>query len=155
MVENMPFLVTIVFSILLFVILMMIAIVDFASFRIPNLLNLLLALTGSIWQFVSSSEQLVYQALFATGLFLVFYSVQKIHTRITGKLGLGMGDVKMVGAAGFWISPFNLPFFVFIASLGGLIFALVKRGSEEAYIIPFGPFLALSLFVVWVWEIYL
>lgn len=155
MVDNMPLQITIIFTTLLFVILIAIAMIDLASFRIPNILNLLLAITGAVWQFVSTSEQLIHQAQFALCLLLLFYSVQKIHTRLTGKIGLGMGDVKMVGAAGLWISPLSFPLFVFIASFGGLVFALIKRGSENTTMIPFGPFLALSLFVIWVWEIYL
>ena len=157
MFEDMPYQVTTTFSILLFVILALIAVIDFLSFRIPNILNLLLAITGGVWQFISigSQLQLVYQVLFAICLLLVFYSVQKLHSRMTGKLGLGMGDVKMVGAAGLWISPFNFPVFVFIASLGGLVFGLLKKGAENTTLIPFGPFLGLSLFVVWIWEVYL
>jgi len=83
---------------------------------------------------------------------LLFFAVKICFEQVTGKHGLGLGDVKMVGAAGIWISPFNYPAYVFIASALGLIFGLFMVGRDKFAKIPFGPFLALALFLIWVWE---
>ena len=41
---------------------------------------------------------------------------------ITGRIGLGLGDVKMLAAAACWIDPLLLPVLLFIASATALLF---------------------------------
>ncbi|MGB4441712.1 MAG: prepilin peptidase [Coriobacteriia bacterium] len=62
---------------------------------------------------------------------------------LRGKQGLGMGDVKLLGAMGFFLGPYTL-LSLFIGSFLGMVVGLVTaRGKSlrEARI-PFGPWLA-------------
>jgi len=142
-----------VFGLPLFVILFAIAWIDLATFRIPNLLNLLLAVIGIAWQIHLGLTPVHWQIFFALILAGTVFAVRHFFYQRTGLHGLGMGDVKMAGAAGLWIFPHNLPLFVMISSLSGLSYALIKNGTSRVHAVPFGPFLAFGLFVTWVWEI--
>jgi len=67
--------------------------------------------------------------------------------KITGREGMGMGDVKMLAMIGAWMGWKSLLFIVLLASLagsviGGAMLLLSRRGARAR--IPFGPFLALG-----------
>lgn len=63
---------------------------------------------------------------------------------VRGKAGLGMGDVKLLGAMGFFLGPYVL-LSLFFGSLIGIVAGTVgqrgKRGLADRKI-PFGPWLA-------------
>lgn len=63
------------------------------------------------------------------------------------KDGLGFGDVKFLAAAGFWLPLIAFPWFLFLAGLTGIVTWAVWRmcGGGEQF--PFGPALALALFI--------
>ena len=64
---------------------------------------------------------------------------------LTGKEGMGYGDFKLMGAMGAWLGWAALPGVVLLASLTGIIAAVVLmlRGSMERETpMPFGPFIA-------------
>jgi leader peptidase (prepilin peptidase)/N-methyltransferase len=72
-----------------------------------------------------------------------------------GRDGIGLGDAKLLAAAGAWVGVEALPTVLLIASLSGSVFAsiLKLRGmtltSETR--VAFGPFLALSFWLVWLY----
>jgi len=70
--------------------------------------------------------------------------------RLRGKDGLGRGDAKLLAAGGAWCGWTGLSFIVLIASLLGIIAACLPmfKNHEDGWI-PFGPFLALAIFIVW------
>lgn len=71
------------------------------------------------------------------------------HVR-TGRHGLGLGDVKLLAAAGLWSGLSLLPALLVIAGLGGVGLALIaRRGAGQTF--PFGPALALALLAVALW----
>lgn len=69
-----------------------------------------------------------------------------------GKDGLGMGDVKFLGAAGIWLSdPVNFVPFLFFSGLLGIITGIVWRVLSGSERFPFGPALALALLLCVAW----
>lgn len=143
------------FGIVLAAILGAIAWVDFRKMIVPDILNALLAVSGLAYQWAISPATIWIQAV--TGIFVLvaFWLLRRVHAAVTGRIGLGLGDVKMAGASAIWISPWNLPVFVFVASLCGLAFAVGRhmlnvRSAEARQ--PFGPFLAAGLFLTWIGE---
>lgn len=147
---------TLLFGVLLILTLAAIAWVDWRRMIIPDRLNLALAGAGLLFQAWASPGRVWLHALTGTGLFVAFWLVRRIHRRATGRVGLGLGDVKMAGAAGIWLSPPSLPGFVFCASVAGLAFALGRRllgqGDQHGGREPFGPFLAIGLLLAWTGE---
>ncbi len=62
---------------------------------------------------------------------------------LRGKRGLGMGDVKLLGALGIFLGPYVLLALFFASILGAVVGLIAARGGRlsEARI-PFGPWLA-------------
>jgi len=69
---------------------------------------------------------------------------------LTGKEGMGGGDVKLLAMIGAWMGWRDLPFIILISSLSGILIGgislLATRQGIRARI-PFGPFLALGALV--------
>jgi leader peptidase (prepilin peptidase)/N-methyltransferase len=81
----------------------------------------------------------------AGGGFLLLVSIA--FEKLTGREGMGMGDVKMLAMIGAWMGWRSLLFIVLVSSLsgsliGGALLALSRQGARTR--IPFGPFLALG-----------
>jgi leader peptidase (prepilin peptidase)/N-methyltransferase len=77
------------------------------------------------------------------------------YRALRGRDGLGQGDAKLAAAAGAWAGLAALPLVVFGAALAGLCIGLLARWRGErigaATALPFGPALALALWVVWLY----
>ena len=67
---------------------------------------------------------------------------------VKGRPGLGMGDVKFMIVAGMWLGITPLMPFFFYAGILGVISALLWRLISRDPYFPFGPALALSLFIL-------
>jgi len=65
------------------------------------------------------------------------------YRALRGKRGLGMGDVKLLGALGFFLGPY-VALTLFLGSLIGAVAGVLaaRRGSLGTTKIPFGPALA-------------
>lgn len=144
---------TVISGIALLAILLTIAMIDARSQIIPNELNLALAATGIVSQWLIVGSFPFASILAGVGMFGLFWLVRALHSRARGRVGLGLGDVKMAGAGAVWIAPLALPSFLLIASAAGLAYVLARAlwaGSlNYDQRTPFGPFLGLGLFVAW------
>jgi leader peptidase (prepilin peptidase)/N-methyltransferase len=144
------------FAAALIAILAAIAVVDFRDLIIPDPLNLVLALTGFAYAALEQQSFPVGQVVFAVLMLAGFWLVRAGFHRFRGVAGLGLGDVKMAGAASFWFSPWNLPLFLFATAFSALVFvtskSLATRHVDKLARIPFGPFLGFGLFVTWALE---
>jgi leader peptidase (prepilin peptidase)/N-methyltransferase len=79
-------------------------------------------------------------------LFLVAFA----YERLTGRQGMGGGDVKLLAMIGAWMGWRALPFILLISSLTGAIIGFVfilAAGKGYRVRIPFGPFLSLGTLV--------
>ncbi len=129
--------------------LLIISIIDLRSFRLPNALNFTLIVTGFIYGFLTFGIlQSVIGAVIGYGFFV---SVEIIFRTLRGIDGLGRGDAKLLAAGGAWCGWMALPYVVLFGSLFGIIASLLPIfNSHEKGWIPFGPFLALAIFCVWI-----
>lgn len=147
---------TILFG-LLFIILALIGWFDLKTLTIPNWLNGTLFAVGLFAAWSIAPSQLPVHLMAAIIVTCGFYLIRYAHLRIRGVVGFGLGDVKMMGAAAMWISPFNIPYMVMVSSLTAITAIVVLYYRETAQDItaiklPFGPFIASGLLVVWVLE---
>ncbi|PBC08195.1 A24 family peptidase [Mesorhizobium sp. WSM3859] len=137
-------------------ILMAIAVVDFRRQVIPDPLNIALAVSGFGFQMSVQRDNAVMQVLIAALTLAVFWALRRGHFLLTGRIGLGLGDVKMLGAAALWINPLLSPVLLFVASAAALLFVggqVVAAGPAAARMrVPFGPFIALGLACSWMLE---
>lgn len=81
--------------------------------------------------------------------FGVFYLVAFLFEKITGKEGLGGGDIKLAGVAGLLLGWERLLLSLLVATIPAAIVMLIKkRGSEgEDKAFPFAPFLVVGFTV--------
>ena len=122
---------------------------DIKNYRLPNTLTFPLMGLGLIEGYLA--DVFIERAIGMTLGYLVFVAIEYGFKAIRGKEGLGRGDAKLLAAGGAWCGWMGLPFIVLIASGFGLLAALMPsvRKSSENGRIPFGPFLALGIFMVW------
>jgi len=145
---------TIIFGLALLAALLLLSWIDIKSYRLPDKLTFPLMGLGLIEGFISNifPERLIGLALGYLGFVAIEYGFKALR----GKEGLGRGDAKLLAAGGAWCGWMGLPFIVLIASGFGLLAALIPsvRKSTESGRIPFGPFLALGIFMVWAAKAY-
>ncbi len=129
-------------------VLIVVSFIDLRHQIIPDVLSIPGVLTGlafslTPWGGPAWPEALV--GAVAGGGFLL--AVALVFERLTGKEGMGFGDVKLLAMIGAWLGWRALPFVVLISSLAGILIGggallLARRGLRVR--IPFGPFLALG-----------
>ncbi len=75
------------------------------------------------------------------------YLVATVYERITGREGLGGGDIKLLAMIGAWMGWQSLPLIVLMSSLSGAVIGsvfILWGGKGARTQIPFGPFLSLG-----------
>ncbi|MCH8686333.1 prepilin peptidase [Pedomonas mirosovicensis] len=87
----------------------------------------------------------------------VLYLVNAAYRAWRGRDGLGLGDAKLLAAAGAWLGIFALPFLLLLASAAGLLagigLAVARRQKMGALMLPFGPFIAFAFFLLWLFPL--
>jgi len=80
-----------------------------------------------------------------------------VHAKLTGTIGLGLGDVKLAAAGAPFLSWTALPLAVALAAAAGVLAvmtrALLRRQSPSRQSeLPFGAFLAPAIWICFVFE---
>lgn len=131
-----------------------IAWIDARSLRIPDRLSLPLIGLGLCWAALQPDAPVVPHLIGAALGYGVLAIIGSAYFRRTGTEGLGLGDAKLFAAAGAWLGWQALPQVLLIAATAGLIFALIRKaqGAPASAQVAFGPWLALGLWLVWMWQ---
>jgi leader peptidase (prepilin peptidase)/N-methyltransferase len=80
----------------------------------------------------------------------VLYIVAVVFFKLTGKEGMGGGDVRLLAMIGAWMGWRPLLFILLISSFSGTIIgggSLLLTRKELKTTIPYGPFLALGALI--------
>ena len=129
--------------------------IDFDTQLLPDDLNYPLLWLGLLVAAMGYGVPLK-SAVFGAALgYLSLWSVFQVHHLLTGKIGMGHGDFKLLAALGAWFGAEYLIAIILLSSLVGSILGailiVVGRLANKDIPIAFGPFLAgagLLLFVV-------
>lgn len=126
----------------LFSLLLVISVIDWRTFHIPNGLNLAILILGIVRVITDPAHWLTY----LIGMLSVSLVFLALHI-LTGGNGLGMGDVKLVGAAGLLLGWQNMILAVLVGSVSGAIIHSVrmKHGADRK--LAFGPYLAAGIWL--------
>lgn len=138
------------FAALLIAALLALSVIDLREYRLPDILTLPLIMAG-LAQAYFLTGNIAPSLMGAASGYIVFVGFELAYRRLRGRDGLGRGDAKLLAAGGAWCGWAGLPLIVLIGSalaLVALIFPSFKKMSEDG-IIPFGPFLALAVFIVY------
>lgn len=128
-------------------ILLVIALIDAKTMRIPNLLVGAVALLGALRLCTLQTTTDVVASLAAAlmvfgGLLLLAHAVE----RRLGRQALGFGDVKLAFTLTLLTSPLLAPWALVTASATGLVWASFTRQTSEP--LPFAPFIALGFWTM-------
>jgi prepilin signal peptidase PulO-like enzyme (type II secretory pathway) len=118
---------------------------DFEAYFIPDLLQFVMAVIGVLYAFFNHYE-LIHVWMLPIMCYGIGWVLMKGFRLVMKKDGLGMGDVKFFGVAGFYLKVEALASFFFISGIVGVIIALIWRLLGKGEEFPFGPALAFSLF---------
>ena len=131
--------------------LIVIAFIDLRHKIIPDVLSLPGIMVGFAFSLVPFTPLPWLDSLIGIvggGGFLLLVAI--FFEKMTGREGMGMGDVKMLAMIGAWMGWKALPFIVLLSSvsgslLGGTLLLVSGRGVRTK--IPFGPFLSLGALI--------
>jgi leader peptidase (prepilin peptidase)/N-methyltransferase len=131
------------------------AIIDLRDGILPDVITLPLLVVGLAVTFLSDASRLLDSAIGAAVGFLLFAAVRWLYRHFRGREGIGLGDAKLLAAAGAWISWEGLPSVVLIATALSLsaVFIMALRGRQITgdLSLAFGPALCAGLWFVWLY----
>ncbi|MBV8046596.1 MAG: prepilin peptidase [Paludibacterium sp.] len=130
------------------------AVIDWETGLLPDGLTLPLLWSGLLFNLHGARAPLAEAVLGAAAGYGALWALYWLHRLASGREGLGYGDFKLLAALGAWLGWRALPTLVLMSALTGLcaagILMLFGRMSRRDAL-PFGPYLALSGWVSWVW----
>ena len=124
-----------------------ISFIDLDHQIIPDVLSLPGVFAGLAIAFIPGNISWIDSLIGIIGGGGALFLVGFVYERLTGKQGLGGGDVKLLAMIGAWMGWRSLPFVLLISSLTGAIIGsifLLAAGKGYRVRIPFGPFLSLG-----------
>jgi leader peptidase (prepilin peptidase)/N-methyltransferase len=135
--------------------LLALAAIDLRHYLLPDVLTLPLIPAGLAVAHALDPGRLPEHALGAALGFAAFAAIGWAYRRLRGREGLGLGDAKLLAAAGAWLGWPALPGLVVIAAGLALALALAgaRAGAKLAWTgkLAFGPHLALAFWLVWLY----
>jgi leader peptidase (prepilin peptidase) / N-methyltransferase len=131
---------------------------DLATMLIPDRYTLGIVLVAfAEWLAASGDpEALAVRAEGALLLGGVLWLFDVLYERLRGQTGLGMGDIKLLGASALLVGISGAGVQIMLAASAALIFIALRamrlrRPLRAAAKVPFGTFLAPALVIVWAW----
>lgn len=118
---------------------------DLEHYFLPDGLQIALAITGLAYGILTAQPLSAITIGGGAGL-LIGLTLHYGFQWITGKAGLGLGDVKLLAVSGIWLASLIalVPYLFFSGALG-MIFALIWRMLGRGAVFPFGPALLIAL----------
>ena len=109
----------------------------------------------AFWDFRNGFGHLVLASLVGFGFFFIF---ALIYEKITGRVGLGGGDIKFMGTIGIFLGIGGIWSSLIISSVIGVVVGLIvgriqKNDEILKTAIPYGPFLVGGAFVELFFEV--
>jgi leader peptidase (prepilin peptidase)/N-methyltransferase len=137
-------------------ILLLIALHDERTFLIPDRLVLLLCVLAAVFHALSDPHQLPQLAAAAAFAFGFLWLVGAAYKALRGQPGLGLGDAKLLGAAGLLLGAQGLLGTILWAvttalALCAVLILLRRLAPDKGARVAFGSHLAFGAWMVWLW----
>ena len=126
----------------LFSMLLVLTVIDWRTFTIPNGINLVIFLLGLVRLLTDPGSW----KLYVIGMISVSAVFLLLHI-LTGGNGLGMGDVKLVAAAGLLLGWPKMLLAVMVGSLSGVVLHSMRMKKGAPNKLAFGPYLAAGIWL--------
>lgn len=128
--------------------LVVITFIDIDTYLIPDQLSLTLLWLGLLFSLFDFSVPTTTAVIGAIVGYMSLWLVFHIFKIVTGKDGMGYGDFKLLAAGGAWLGYESLIMVLFMASISGLLIALVQFVMKKGQVkIPFGPYLSMGIMI--------
>jgi len=154
----------ILITIIGFILLIILSIIDFKTFLLPNKYVFPFAILGPLFHFLTS-----FYLLDITGILLggfvgygVLFLIRAAGNYYYEQDSLGLGDVKLLGAGGLWLGIegvlMAMTIGAFIGLCLGFFVAIVKKFKDKEKFsisrlaIPAGPGFAMAIILVFAWN---
>jgi leader peptidase (prepilin peptidase)/N-methyltransferase len=120
---------------------------------LPDVITLPLAAAGIAFSFFSGRVPWRSAVLGLAAGAGILWAVAIAYEKLTRREGMGMGDVKMLGAIGAFTGPRGVLFTILFGSLAGSLagIAMLARGGDWKTRLPFGVFLGLAGIAAYFW----
>jgi leader peptidase (prepilin peptidase)/N-methyltransferase len=148
--------------------LLTLSIIDLKTFLLPNPLNLAFAITGVVFHAVNGFElltplQMIGGAAAGGGILLV---IRYFGNKHYGQDTLGLGDVKLLAAAGLWLGFEGVVTALTLGAAAGLLHGVIygvyiaiknkQKPNFSRLVIPAGPGFAVGIVLAgWYYLIYM
>jgi leader peptidase (prepilin peptidase)/N-methyltransferase len=132
-------------------------VIDYRHYVLPDYLTLPLIPLGMLAAWVADPYDGLKGSVIGAAVGLIFIiGLRFFYGVVRKREGIGLGDAKLLAAAGAWVMWDGLPSVILLSALSGIVFAVgralaMKSHMSGALRIPFGPFLALGLWIVWLY----
>jgi len=139
-----------ILSFLFLIALLLISFIDLHHQIIPDILSIPGIFAGIAVSFIPGHLTWPDSIIGAVGGGGILYLIALVYKKVTGKDGMGGGDVKLLAMIGAWMGWRALPFIILLSSLSGIVIgggALMMAGKGYRVRIPFGPFLSLGAII--------
>lgn len=123
--------------------------IDYDTQYLPDTLTLPMVWLGLMYNFNGAFTTLQSAVLGAVWGYMSLWLLCYAYKLLTGKIGMGGGDFKLLAALGAWLGVGVLPVLVFMAALIGIVGALISRvGKGQQF--AFGPSLAVAGWIIFI-----
>ena len=131
------------------------AAVDLVSFRLPDPLTLPLLVSGLALSFLLPGAPVLEHVAGAAAGYGLLAALGWIFERLRGTQGIGLGDAKLLAAAGAWLGWRPLPSVLLVACAAAFIWigiGVVRRGRAALRDrVAFGGPLCFAIWIVWLY----
>ena len=124
----------------LFSLLLVLSVIDWRTYIIPNGINLTIFVLG----LVRLATDFANWPTYIIGMASVSLVFLLLHI-LTGGNGLGMGDVKLVAAAGLLLGWPKMILAVLVGSVSGAVIHSIRMKGGAGHKLAFGPYLAAGI----------
>jgi prepilin signal peptidase PulO-like enzyme (type II secretory pathway) len=126
---------------------------DVRKLRIPNTCSLAILVGGLMRSALAPFPDPYASLLGIAAGGSAMLALKLAYHRWRGRDGLGLGDVKLVAAAGAWVGWQGMAPVLLISSLSALVHVSVRLAGSTRFDahgrIPFAPFIGVGLLAVW------
>lgn len=131
--------------------LIVLSVIDHRTMMIPTVVDVVILAVGIIHLVLHLNDWFYYVAgFFFASLFLLLCAL--LFRGVTGKSGLGLGDVELMACAGLCIGWGHALFAIVIGSVLGAVIQGIRMGiTKEKGKFPFGPYLSLGVWIALLW----
>lgn len=139
---------------ILITIMWIIALKDIKEMIIPDICVVLILVNKIVFSFIGLNykQELITGIINGLSIGCIILLLSIITSKILGKPAMGGGDIKLIFALGTYVNIYKSFISILIGSSIALIYVLLKKEKNE---FPFGPFICIGYYLVFVIKYFL